>query len=208
MRGFAGEDTIIVHSCAVTNEAVRQTRQAIRRAHRETPGKRIIVTGCAAQLDPQSFAAMPEVTKVIGNADKFRAAAFANENKVVVSAAPARRCRGLPGAGAGFVAVRPAVTIAAIFCSIWQARGASRFAALSGHPRRRARELDAGERSRLTQVDITSYDGGLGPLARSCRQTAAIAPAPLSLDSIRSGGADGAGRHEPRPPHSTSRCRR
>ena len=85
MRSLAGEDAIIVNSCAVTNEAVRQTRQAIRRAHRETPEKRIIVTGCAAQLDPQSFAAMPEVTKVIGNADKYRAAAFANENKVVIS---------------------------------------------------------------------------------------------------------------------------
>ena len=85
MRGLAGDDAIIVNSCAVTNEAVRQTRQAIRRAHREAPGKRIIVTGCAAQLDPASFAAMPEVAQVIGNADKYHAAAFANENKVVVS---------------------------------------------------------------------------------------------------------------------------
>jgi threonylcarbamoyladenosine tRNA methylthiotransferase MtaB len=76
MRALAGDDTIIVNSCAVTNEAVRQTRQAIRRAHREAPDKRIVVTGCAAQLDPQSFAAMPEVTKVIGNADKYGASAF------------------------------------------------------------------------------------------------------------------------------------
>ncbi len=52
MRTLAGDDAIIVNSCAVTNEAVRQTRQAIRRAHREAPDKRIIVTGCAAQLDP------------------------------------------------------------------------------------------------------------------------------------------------------------
>ena len=85
MRSLAAEDTIIVNSCAVTNEAVRQTRQAIRRAHREAPGKRIIVTGCAAQLDPDGFAAMPEVTKVIGNADKYHAAAIANENRVVMS---------------------------------------------------------------------------------------------------------------------------
>jgi len=122
MRSLAGEDTIIVNSCAVTHEAVRQTRQAIRRAHRETPGKRIIVTGCAAQLDPHSFAAMPEVTKVIGNADKYRAAAFANENKVVVSdvmTAPA------PPVAAGFLArVRSFVAIQTgcdhrcTFCSI------------------------------------------------------------------------------------------
>ena len=52
---LAGDDAIIVNSCAVTNEAVRQTRQAIRRAHREAPDKRIIVTGCAAQLDPDEL---------------------------------------------------------------------------------------------------------------------------------------------------------
>ncbi len=77
MRGLADDDTIIVNSCAVTGEAVRQTRQAIRRAHRAAPSKRIIVTGCAAELDPQAFAAMPEVSRVVGNADKYRRDAFA-----------------------------------------------------------------------------------------------------------------------------------
>ena len=76
MRALAGDDTIIVNSCAVTNEAVRQTRQAIRRAHREAPEKRIIVTGCAAQLDPEAFAAMPEVARVVGNAEKYQAEAY------------------------------------------------------------------------------------------------------------------------------------
>jgi len=76
MRALAGDDTIIVNSCAVTNEAVRQTRQAIRRAHREAPEKRIMVTGCAAQLDPEAFAAMPEVSRVVGNAEKYQAEAF------------------------------------------------------------------------------------------------------------------------------------
>ena len=84
MRALAGEDTIIVNSCAVTNEAVRQTRQAIRRAHREAPDKRIIVTGCAAQLDPHRFAAMPEVDRVVGNAEKYKAEAFA-KNPFVLS---------------------------------------------------------------------------------------------------------------------------
>ena len=77
MRALADDDTIIVNSCAVTNEAVRQTRQAIRRAHRAAPDKRIIVTGCAAQLDPEAFAAMPEVSRVVGNAEKYKAEGFA-----------------------------------------------------------------------------------------------------------------------------------
>ena len=71
-----GEDLVVVNSCAVTNEAVRQTRQAIRRARRERPDARIVVTGCAAQVDPESFAAMPEVSRVIGNREKFDPASF------------------------------------------------------------------------------------------------------------------------------------
>ncbi|MDQ3144338.1 MAG: tRNA (N(6)-L-threonylcarbamoyladenosine(37)-C(2))-methylthiotransferase MtaB [Pseudomonadota bacterium] len=78
MKTLAPEgDLIIVNSCAVTNEAVRQTRQAIRRARRERPGAQIIVTGCAAQLDPQAFVAMPEVDRVVGNAEKYRVESFA-----------------------------------------------------------------------------------------------------------------------------------
>jgi threonylcarbamoyladenosine tRNA methylthiotransferase MtaB len=65
------DDLIVVNSCAVTAEAVRQTRQAIRRARRERPDARIIVTGCAAQTEPQTFAAMVEVDGVIGNREKM-----------------------------------------------------------------------------------------------------------------------------------------
>ena len=71
-----GENLIIINSCAVTNEAVRQTRQAIRRAKKHNPGKDIIVTGCAAQIDPSMFAAMPETSAVVGNGDKYDAANF------------------------------------------------------------------------------------------------------------------------------------
>ena len=68
----AGEDDlIIVNSCAVTNEAVRQTRQAIRKAKRARPEARVVVTGCAAQVEPETFAAMPEVSRVVGNAEKL-----------------------------------------------------------------------------------------------------------------------------------------
>jgi len=78
MRALAAgeDDLIIVNSCAVTNEAVRQTRQAIRKAKRARPDARILVTGCAAQIDPGSFAAMPEVARVIGNREKFLPSSF------------------------------------------------------------------------------------------------------------------------------------
>src|SRR5579885_2725505 len=69
-------DAVIINTCAVTAEAERQARQAIRRLKRERPGTSIIVTGCAAQIDPATFAAMPEVARVVGNADKLHAATW------------------------------------------------------------------------------------------------------------------------------------
>jgi threonylcarbamoyladenosine tRNA methylthiotransferase MtaB len=80
MRALTGgeDNLVIVNSCAVTNEAVRQTRQAIRRAKKARPEARVIVTGCAAQVDPASFAAMPEVSRVIGNKEKLEASSFAS----------------------------------------------------------------------------------------------------------------------------------
>src|SRR5438128_859860 len=69
-------DTIVINSCAVTNEAVAQARQSIRRLKRARPEARIVVTGCAAQIEPQMFAGMAEVDRVVGNDDKMRAAAW------------------------------------------------------------------------------------------------------------------------------------
>src|SRR6266851_3676563 len=69
-------DTIVINSCAVTNEAVAQARQSIRRLKRERPGLRIVVTGCAAQTQAQMFADMAEVDRVIGNDDKMRSKAW------------------------------------------------------------------------------------------------------------------------------------
>ena len=65
-------DTIVFNSCAVTNEAVAQARQSIRKLKRERPAARIVVTGCAAQTQSQMFADMGEVDRVVGNADKMR----------------------------------------------------------------------------------------------------------------------------------------
>src|SRR6187455_3622979 len=71
-------DALIVNTCAVTAEAVRQARQAIRKARRERPNAKIVVTGCAAQIDPSRFAAMDEVDYVIGNQEKTECRTFEN----------------------------------------------------------------------------------------------------------------------------------
>ena len=70
------DDVVVINSCAVTNEAVRQTRQAIRKARKARPDAQLVVTGCAAQTDPAMFAAMPEVDRVLGNIDKLDATSF------------------------------------------------------------------------------------------------------------------------------------
>src|SRR5512144_1614708 len=80
----AGVDAVIVNTCAVTGEAVRQARQTIRKLRRQHPDRRIIVTGCAAQLAARSFADMPEVDRVLGNAEKLNPAHLAGEGGPVV----------------------------------------------------------------------------------------------------------------------------
>ena len=175
----ADEDWIVVNSCAVTNEAVRQTRQAIRHAHRRRPGARILVTGCAAELDPTTFETMTEVERVVGNARKLNAFA-AND---VMTPVPA----GLMHKVKSFVAVQTGCDHRCTFCSIWQARGPSRSLPFEKIRDAIAREIDRGSKEIiLTGVDITDYEGGLGNL---CRQLLAAEPRLQrlrlsSLDSI------------------------
>ncbi len=78
-------DAVVFNTCAVTAEAVRQARQAIRKARRERPGARLVVTGCAAQIDPGAFAAMPEVDLVLGNAEKAAPGALSSDERVRVA---------------------------------------------------------------------------------------------------------------------------
>src|SRR3546814_8357109 len=75
------DDLIVVNSCAVTAEAVRQTRQAIRRARRDRPDARIMVTGCAAQTEPETFAQMAEVDAVIGNREKMTPSPYSSSQR-------------------------------------------------------------------------------------------------------------------------------
>ena len=78
------DDVILVHTCAVTNEAERQCRQAIRQIARENPDKRIFVAGCAAQFHPEIFASMPEVSRVLGNFEKIRETDLLADEKIMV----------------------------------------------------------------------------------------------------------------------------
>ena len=150
------EDWVIVNSCAVTNEAVRQTRQAIRRAHRRRPDARILVTGCAAELDRDAFERMPEVNRVVGNAGKLRA--FGGMTSV--AAGTHSRVR-------SFVAVQTGCDHRCTFCSIWQSRGASRSLPFEAIRDAVAGEIDRGAKEIvLTGVDITDYEGGLGYLCQ------------------------------------------
>jgi threonylcarbamoyladenosine tRNA methylthiotransferase MtaB len=172
----ADEDWLVVNSCAVTSEAVRQTRQAIRRAHRQRPSAKILVTGCAAELDPRSFAAMPEVSRVVGNAAKINAFAA---NDVM---APA----GFHGHVRSFVAVQTGCDHRCTFCSIWQARGPSRSLPFELIRDAVAREIDRGAKEIvLTGVDVTDYEGGIG---RLCQRLLTVEP---RLSRLRLSSLDG-----------------
>jgi threonylcarbamoyladenosine tRNA methylthiotransferase MtaB len=208
----AGEDWVVVNSCAVTNEAVRQTRQAIRHAHRRRPNAKILVTGCAAELDGRSFENMPEVDRVVGNAGKLSAFAFRHPglDPGPAFSSDATQGRQAPAQGRGdvlaselvptgllhrvksFVAVQTGCDHRCTFCSIWQARGPSRSLPFEAIRDAVAREIDRGAQEIvLTGVDITDYQGGLG---RLCQRLLATEPRLQrlrlsSLDSIEMDGA-------------------
>jgi threonylcarbamoyladenosine tRNA methylthiotransferase MtaB len=180
------DDVVIVHTCAVTAEAERQARQAIRRARRERPQARILVTGCSAQIRPASYAAMTEVDQVVGNAGKLDPALWeslarpgAEPARVVVDDIMALRetaghlVDGLEGRSRAFVQVQNGCDHRCTFCIIPYGRGASR-SVPAGEVVRQARHLvEAGYRELvLTGVDLTSYGKDLpgtptlGQLAR------------------------------------------
>ena len=167
MRSLAAseDDLVIVNSCAVTNEAVRQTRQAIRKAKRARPAARVIVTGCAAQVDPEMFAAMPEVSRVIGNREKFDPASwFAGPETVRVSDIMAVRgtaphlATGFAERARAFVEVQNGCDHRCTFCIIPFGRGASRSVPAGSIVDGIKSLVDRGfEEVVLTGVDVTSY---------------------------------------------------
>ncbi len=174
MRGHAEaaglDDAIIVNTCAVTGEAERQARQAIRKARRENPQAQIIVTGCAAQIDPEGYAAMAEVDRVLGNEEKLQAESFldpdaprvaVNDIMAVTATAP-QLVDGFAERTRAFVQVQQGCDHRCTFCIIPYGRGNSRSVPL-GEVVRQVRALVAQGYAEvvLTGVDITSYGGDL-----------------------------------------------
>ncbi|ANY21037.1 Threonylcarbamoyladenosine tRNA methylthiotransferase MtaB [Tsuneonella dongtanensis] len=176
-------DTVVVNSCAVTAEAVRQTRQAIRRARRARPDARLLVTGCAAEIERDALAAMPEVDGLIANAAKLdpRAWNVPSPGQGVMS----RHSR-------GFVAVQNGCDHACTFCVIPQGRGASRSLPVAAVLRAVETDLarGAGEVV-LTGIDLTSWGADLPGTPRLGSLVEAILSAFPGLARLRLSSVDG-----------------
>lgn len=168
----AGHDNlVIVNSCAVTAEAVRQARQIIRRLKRERPDTRIVVTGCAAQIEPEKFASLTEVSTIIGNAEKTKSATWAAlaKNSAGVARiqvsdimAVTQTARQVPdrfeGHTRAFVEVQNGCDHRCTFCVIPFGRGNSRSTPVGQVTDQIARLVDQGyAEAVLTGVDLTSY---------------------------------------------------
>ena len=210
-------DVIIVHTCAVTAEAERQARQAIRRARRERPDARIVVTGCAPRSSPERYAAMAEVDQVIGNAEKLRpeiwqalAAAGAERARVVVDDIMAVRetaghlVDGLEGRARAFVQVQHGCDHRCTFCIIPYGRGPSRSVPAGEVVAQARRLVEAGyQEIVLTGVDMTSYGGDL-PGQPTLGQLVAPPAAPGARAAAAAPVLARPGRDRSRPPRTRS----
>lgn len=165
IRGMLGtQDIVVVNSCAVTNAAVKQTRAEIRRARRDRPAAQIIVTGCAAQIDPAGLAGMVEVDRVIGNADKLSPAAWASDDPMVVNdfasvqAIAPHLTAAFSSHARAFVEVQNGCDHRCTFCAIPFGRGPSRSIPAGAIVDRITALVDLGHAEIvLTGVDVTSY---------------------------------------------------
>jgi threonylcarbamoyladenosine tRNA methylthiotransferase MtaB len=175
MRGHAEkaglQDAIIFNTCAVTAEATRQASQAIRKAHRENPSAQIIVTGCAAQTDPDMFAVMPEVSRILGNEEKLQASAWvlgSNRPRVDVSdimqvkeTRPPMIDR-LTARTRAFVQVQNGCDHRCTFCIIPFGRGNSRSVPIADAVEQVRRLVAEGHNEIvLSGVDLTSWGADL-----------------------------------------------
>jgi threonylcarbamoyladenosine tRNA methylthiotransferase MtaB len=170
-------DTVVVNTCAVTAEAVRQARQTIRALRRERPQSKIVVTGCAAQTEPQTFVAMAEIDRVLGNAEKLSAAAWGETRTafgvgdapkavvndiMAVSETAAHLIEGFAGRARAFVQVQNGCDHRCTFCIIPYGRGNSRSVPMGAVVADVQRLVANGYGEIvLTGVDITSYGADL-----------------------------------------------
>ena len=157
-------DAVVVNTCAVTSEAVRQARQTIRRIKRERPDARIVVTGCAAQAAPEHFAAMTEVDRVLGNEEKLDARSWTGHERVAVGDIMAVKRHAahavdhIEGHTRAFVQVQNGCDHRCTFCIIPYGRGNSRSLPMAEAVAQAQRLCSNGYREIvLTGVDITSY---------------------------------------------------
>jgi threonylcarbamoyladenosine tRNA methylthiotransferase MtaB len=163
-------DAVVINNCAVTGEAVRQSRQTIRKLRRERPAARIFVTGCAAQTEPEIYAAMPEVDQVLGNVEKLKAESYVGLNVervrvndiMSVRETALQMVNGFDGKTRAFLQVQNGCDHRCTFCIIPFGRGNSRSVGMGEvvAEARRLTEMGYGEIV-LTGVDITSYGADL-----------------------------------------------
>ena len=182
---LAGEDNLVViNSCAVTGEAVRQTRRAVRRARQAHPDARLLVTGCAAEVEREALAAMPEIDGFVANAGKLDPRAWN---------APAVSPQVIPGAHTrAFVQVQNGCDHACTFCVIPQGRGPSRSLSADEVVAQVERQLAAGvQEAVLTGVDLTDWGKDLPGVPRLGTLVAAILVACPALPRLRLSSLDG-----------------
>jgi threonylcarbamoyladenosine tRNA methylthiotransferase MtaB len=185
MRGLlaAEDDLVVINSCAVTAEAVRQTRQAIRRARRARPTARLLVTGCVAEVERAALAAMPEVDGLIPNAAKLDPRAW----NVAPGARPA-----VPGYTRAYIAVQNGCDHACTFCVIPQGRGPSRSVPVADALRMIEAHLARGSAEVvLTGVDLTSWGHDLPGAPRLGDLVTAVLRAFPALPRVRLSSLDG-----------------
>lgn len=181
---LAGErDLVVVNSCAVTSEAVRQTRQAIRRARRANPDARLLVTGCAADIERDQLSAMPEVDGLVANTAKLDARAW----NVPADAPPAPQDR-----TRAFIAVQNGCDHACTFCVIPQGRGPSRSLTIAEVLAEVERHLDHGAPEVvLTGVDVTSWGHDLPDTPPLGQLVGAVLDRFPTLQRLRMSSLDG-----------------
>ncbi len=192
MRDLASKagqgNAIIVNTCAVTAEAERQARQAIRKAHRDNPGARIIVTGCAAQIAPDKWAGLPGVERVIGNAEKLKPETWAAldappapvSDIMAARETSAHLVTEFAGRARAFVQVQQGCDHRCTFCVIPFGRGPSRSVPMGAIVEQLRALVAAGYREAvLTGVDVTSYGPdlpGSPTLGQMIRRVLALVP--------------------------------
>ncbi|WP_122050602.1 tRNA (N(6)-L-threonylcarbamoyladenosine(37)-C(2))-methylthiotransferase MtaB [Asaia bogorensis] len=191
MQALTGHlpDVVVVNTCAVTTSAERQARQAIRRAHRDDPGKRIVVTGCAAQIAPQDWASLPGVSHVMGNTEKLEAASWSETalkqqgavaDIMQVTPAPASPVVETGGHVRALLQVQQGCDHRCTFCIIPYGRGRSRSVPTRDVIARARALVEAGHHEIvLTGVDIASWGrdlDGTHALGTLCRDVLSAVP--------------------------------